>query len=897
MFRADWRRGAEKGPLRSAAVGSAACAAILLVFVLPVPGITRLLWYSLPPGVLSLTSIWPFQRVYLVALPFALFAAAIVLPRAYSGWRMPRWAGYLAIALGTAWTIYQAKAYISRGLGDRWTMEATRAAYRPSNLDMTITSYAFVQTPPAFVNGVIDPQFEYRLLRGGAEEIASPLATALATAPVVDRGTVRLGAPSALTLKPGRRYLLRFSFRVPTLTGHIQISGPLLFRNYSLPSSGSSRAFGMLDGQRRAIPIWTDGDKPERVEVNFFVLPPAGAGGPSPALADYTLLEVDPSVLPIRLKGYLPMRLSVDSPELGCAVETPQRYLPGYEAKVNGKPVTVLSSPDQQVMVPVPIGHSEVELSYVGPRSARAAFWFCAASWAAFLVWRLTGSWTPERPFGAVVDAYGFVRRHRAGSAAALAATILLAFGALLLTRMLAYRAAVGPIEVRFKLPYGRIGQNQPLLATGHPGQGVVVFVSCLDLSHVRIGADVWGQLFQSEPIETDFSDEHELVVSDGALYPRDHPAVRALNPGEAGRLRGELDVELDGRTAIRATCDSYETTLAEIHVGMTRFGSLTIPRFQGEILGMRRLPIPRQVVLPWGRRLHMDVAFPRGREEQNEPLLAVTAGGRTQALYVTYLSDRRARLSTWSPDGAPAQSAEVVSGAARNHSLDFEIGSSSGQPQGLALLVSLDGKPLFGSPPDRPDYDPPLIASGVNFARVPGVQERFTGARMEVGVAAEGPLVPRMAKTTGPVHMIVSLPFDKFGRGEPLVTTGRTGAGDLVYVRYTDSTHIQVALDHWGGIEAVSAPIPVDYAAPHEIWVDMNSLNDPQGQVGPSPVTVMLDGRIVLSSAIVPYPSTRSEVTVAQNLIGGSNEDPSFSGTLYFVERLGSAAIPAPRS
>jgi hypothetical protein len=244
-----------------------------------------------------------------------------------------------------------------------------------------------------------------------------------------------------------------------------------------------------------------------------------------------------------------------------------------------------------------------------------------------------------------------------------------------------------------------------------------------------------------------------------------------------------------------------------------------------------------------------------------------------------------------------PTQSAEVDSGSARSHSLDFTIGASGGRPQGLATLVTVDGKPLLGSAPDHPDYDPPLIASGVNSARVPGVLERFTGPRMEIGVSAGGGLVPRMARTTGPVHMIVSLPSDKLGRGEPLVTTGRTGAGDLVYVRYADSTHIQVALDHWGGVGAVSAPIPVDYAEPHEIWIDMNSLNDPQGQVGPSPVTVMLDGRIVLSSAIAPYPSTRSEVTVAQNLIGGSNEDPAFSGTLYFVERLGSGAIPAPRS
>jgi hypothetical protein len=896
MFRAGWRRGAERAQMRAAAPASLAVAALLLALVIPVPGLTHLLWYRMPAGVLSVTSIWPFQRVYLVAVPFILFGAAMVLPRAFAGVRIPLLAGLLTVALGLGWTAYQAKAFISRGMDDRWTIEATRSAYRPSNLDLTITSYAFVQAPPTFVNGVDDPQFEYRLLRNGTDEIGSPFATALTGSPSVERGTIRLGTPSTITLNPGRRYFLVFSFRFPSLTGHIQISGPELWRIYSLPSSGSSKAFGMLDGERRAVSIWTDGDKPERVAINFFVLPSNGAGGASPALADYTLLEVDQARLPVRLQGYLPMRLSVDSPELGCTVETPQRYIPGYEATVNGKRVTVLVSPDMQVMVPVPRGHSDVEIEYRGPRSARAAFWVCAACWAGFLAWRIAGSRVPAQPFAGAAGAWGFVWRHRAAAAVLLACAIAVAAGARRHERLLAYRGAVGPIEVDFKLPYGKPGVNQPLLATGKPGAGVIIFVNCLDGSHVRLGADVWGQLFLSDPIEADFSAVQELVVSDSALYPVDHPSVRALGPGEIKWLRGELRVELNGHSAIRESCYSYETQPSDILAGTTRFGSLTIPNFLGEILSVERLPIPRQVALPWGRRVHMELTFPSGRAGTREPLLSATAFGATRAVYVTYLPDSRVRLSLWSSDAEASQSAELNLDLTRSHAIDFDFGETAATSRHLEMRVSLDGDAHLGSTADHLSYSPPLVVAGVNDPHVPGVEERFSGPRMDLSVVASNPMAGT-ADVSGAVHMVVSLPRDKLGQGEPLVTTGHAGAGDFVYVFYTDASHVQLGLDHWALALVKSDPIPADYGAPHEIWVQMNSLNPSGSSAASPPVAVIFDGTAALSSATAAFPSKPDEVTIARNAIGGSNANPEFSGTVDFVERVPPGSVPKPRS
>jgi hypothetical protein len=458
-------------------------------------------------------------------------------------------------------------------------------------------------------------------------------------------------------------------------------------------------------------------------------------------------------------------------------------------------------------------------------------------------------------------------------------------------------RPAVGPIEVDFTIPFGGASlQGQPLLETGKPSAGAVIFLSGIDNSHLRLYADVWGRLFQSEPIETDFTRRQQLVVSDSALFPKDNPEVLALSQAEVSHLRSELHIELNGRTAIREHWDAYETTPAETLVGRANFGSYSAPVFKGTILGVRRLPIPRLMPLAQGRHVLMRVTFPVGRVGVAEPLLSGTAAGETHAFYVTYLSDVRLRFTSWSSDGTPPEISEVTIDPASSHSFEFFAGRPGSGIHSFDMRCTFDGNPLFGGASDlRPFRFPPMITSGINAANVPGVLERFTGPAMEVETPGSTPALAVPARS-GPIHMIVSLPPDRMGRSEPLLTTGRTGAGDLIYVSYVDADHIRIALDHWGGSGAKSGLIPIDYKAPHEIWISTPALSG-GAKNSTVPVTVMIDGTVALSSPLATYPSTPAEVTVAENNIGGSSEDASFSGTVQFVERTGDEPVPKPGS
>ena len=876
---------------RSVKIASAAAlayAALLLVLVLPVPFLNPFLWRHVPYIVIALTNTWPMQRLYLVAVPFTLFAAAVVVPETLRGARLPRWLVPAAVALGTAWCLYEAHFYVARGMLNRWTPEVTRAAYRPSNVDLTETSYSYFGVPPSFVYGVADPGFEFRLLRGGTDEIDSPTASTLRSGAVVDQGVLRVSTPSFFTLQPGKHYLLTFSFRTAPADGFIQLIGPLIQRGYTLPTSGRGRSFGMREGNRRSFSVWTDGDSPERVGMRMGLTGKPAPAVPNDIFADYTLREVLPEQLSIRVLSLIPLRFTVDAPEAGCTVETPRCFLAGYAATANGARVVPVISPDRLVMVPVPKGHSVVELRYEGSRALHFSFWLSAASWLAFILWRLVGSPLPTR----LLAAPRWVRLHRTASTAAL--VLVLLASAVTWRRHLqhAHLAQVGPMQVDFTLPYGKLGVRQPLLTTGHPTAAVVVNVLCIDTTHVKIGADVWGQYVESDPIELDFSGIQSLVVSDSALFPLGHPLVAALPQPEQAALRGELRIELNGRTVVRHSCYAYETTQSEIEVGKARFGSMAEGKFSGTIIGSRRLPIPRSFPLPRGQRVHLQLKFPTDLEGRSEPLVSESSGGRSCGCFVTYLPGSKLRFTSWTSGGAAPASVEVAYDPSIVHQMEFTAGDAGGSGNSLMAGCEFDGAVIFGSAHLRAPDIPPVVVAGVNLAAVPGVLDRFNGTRMDV-TAVTSVSQPAPLGRAGTLHMIVTFPEHKDGRSEPLLTTGRNGAGDIVYVTYLDKDHVRIGFDHWGGGGAISPPVEIDYSVPHEIWITLSTLDSAAAPAKGAKVEVLLDARSVISSDTLPFPTTGAQVSFLKNPIGGSTSDPQFSGYLHFAEQVGQASSP----
>jgi hypothetical protein len=937
------------GARQRVAWGFAAATILIVPVAVPVPWLTNAIWHHLPGWFVTIQNVWPMQRLFLVWSSLIVFTAAIVIASRGTGSRRGPYAALLAFfACGIAWSGREAYR-MERGIYPmRSTPQDTRVAEGLDNLQLSRYAYAsFSYTPSYYSHAYMDPWLENRLLDVRTMEAfvsnANYAAPAAGDPGIADSGSqlVQSGAWTGasvtsseyyrlkpdLLLEPGRRYALRLDFAQPGIQGFLQLKTRSMFREYMLPDSGTgimrqgpSLAFGSGPVSSHVFPLAVNEPGPVEPTGMFIAARYAGENLP---FARFWLYAYERDRLPIYVESWIPYRARVTAPRTAY-LETPRMWLKGWRATVNGRWTATIRSPENLVMIPVGAGVSHVTLTYSPPFVLKATFWVGALGWAglgAGALWqlalwsggsRLRFGWlrTPGW-LGLLLDAalapLVLARRRKLATLAVAAAAAALAIALHMRASHAASLEAVGPIRVQFTRPAGFLGFTQPILTTGQPGAGTVVSVSFVDKDHARIGADVWGTLFQSAPMEMPYGVPQSLIVSDSALFPLSNPKVRALQPSEAERLRAEIRVELNGRVAIDAPAYAFETTPAEVLAGEAPFGSTADRKFAGEILKVERIPTPRTLVLPAGFLAHMRLVFPRDASGRSEPLLSVSSGRNRRACYATYLAAGRIRLTCWGPGGVPAKSAELTYDPKAAHDLDFIPGEAPEVPASFDVACEFDGVHVFGH--ERiPSPQPPVVVSGLNPFEAPGVDVRFTGPQMDVDLRSRTAKAGDEPETSGPFHLVVRFPPRKPGRQEPLLSTGHTGAGDFVYVVYADDGHVRIGFDHWAVGGGLSAPIAVDYGAPHELWISMGSLfpgaDDDRAWRGLDPnlrrslagqVDVRLDGKAVLSLQDATYPSAAGEVTVARNAIGGSTSDPEFSGTVIYAERTGPLPLPAP--
>ncbi|MDD2762725.1 MAG: hypothetical protein PHE83_01990 [Opitutaceae bacterium] len=575
-------------------------AAFFLALTLPVPGVQTWLWEKLPTITVTLTNQWPMQRLYLLVTLLAVFAFALgwrPLAKPWTGFR--RDAAVCLLAAGVLWTGWEALPFVARGFATRLDAASSRRVHQPENIDLTVISFAMLGSPPWFMNGVIDPVMEFRL----RAPFDAHVVAANADAPFAEtaaRGTFRVVETAAdhlvlaprLTLRPGRRYRLTFDFKTPPRSLILQLRGRTFFRQYSLPAAGGPEGFGLRPHNRHSLSLWTTSQEPEEIEL--WLVAPGIEAQSWMRFADFKLEATTLDQLPVAVETFVPLRVQVHAATAGY-LEVPRMFLPGYAATVDRQPCPVQTSPDGLVLLPVPADTSQVELRYAGSPLLRAAFWLAFAGWAGMAA----GLIMPRRMRAGVVSAIGALRRRMArinwrllATAGAVSVALAAAWWGVHAWRR--WREGAGPVVLQVIFPRNAPQGTQPLLVTGRPHAGTFVYVHYEDSRHVRLGVDVWGLLGKiSEPIEADYFAVHTIEISEGALFPSDHPAVKSLPGPEREALRKRLRVVLDGRVVLNENVRPYDTRLADITVGENRIGGSNAgTRFTGRILAVRREPL-----------------------------------------------------------------------------------------------------------------------------------------------------------------------------------------------------------------------------------------------------------------------------------------------------------------
>jgi hypothetical protein len=145
---------------------------------------------------------------------------------------------------------------------------------------------------------------------------------------------------------------------------------------------------------------------------------------------------------------------------------------------------------------------------------------------------------------------------------------------------------------------------------------------------------------------------------------------------------------------------------------------------------------------------------------------------------------------------------------------------------------------------------------------------EEFSGEILSA--VAEMPTAPPKISVTIKVQFPGNPPVGN-PKAEPLVVTGAPGAGELVSVRYETGNRVRFLIDHWG------AP---------PVWSDSININPGRAYLldvieRDSGTSLSVDGVEVAGCGSKPFPTTRNQIALGENWIGGGTTGPKFSGKI----------------
>lgn len=463
-----------------------------------------------------------------------------------------------------------------------------------------------------------------------------------------------------------------------------------------------------------------------------------------------------------------------------------------------------------------------------------------------------------------------------------------------------------GPLVFQIRFEQVTPGRREPLLVSGQGND--VLFVEFVGPGELRIGFCHRGAHPVFGPVVKVAMDRsHELVADLGNLYPpKDHPLVTGLPDDVTDILRHRLVVALDGQTVLESGSAYYPTSPGAIELGRNPGGFMTDVSFSGRIDAVSRQAIPTLATLrgpALSGPIRLELRIPDFSGYHTEPLLSSGPWGGGDLIYLTYVAPGKIRFGHDSWGGGAIESRVLTYDPAQAQILEIEtpalgrdFAGSSNEPLRLVLngqLVFADARPFNAS-------RQAAVFLGFNGCNSSTSSLSFSGTIVSVTPAAGARVVAKSGSAVwGALRVQLRFPAQQYGRREPLLVTGRNGAGDVIYVQYVDDSHIRVGYDHWNKGGPVSDLIAVDFRTIQNFEISLGSLYPPLADAGwgdlaeadrrsrLGTVSVHLNGQPVLSVPETAYPATGEEIQVGLNAIGATTSDRLFSGEILRMERV----------
>jgi hypothetical protein len=451
-----------------------------------------------------------------------------------------------------------------------------------------------------------------------------------------------------------------------------------------------------------------------------------------------------------------------------------------------------------------------------------------------------------------------------------------------------------GPLELDVVLPDAPRGSQQPLFSTGDGRDAV--FLQRTGEAEYRLGFAHRGFPGQyGEPFVARPGEQRRFVLELGGLYPPpEHPFFSGWRAAEVAWLRRRVLISCEGRELLRSESAFHVSSRLDWQFGRASGVEWLEPRFAGKIVGWRVLPFDRAALAAnlGSGPVRLRVRFPRFVNMVGEPLVSTGRSGAGDLVYVFYVAPGRARFAHDSWSSGLLESEIVAFDPAEEHTIDIDFGglhpvAAPGVRTPGEFRLRFNGREILRAP----RHFHPALASEVSFGYnaigASTADLRFRGERLSAERLARWPEAPR---DVGPLALTLRWPAVlPVGRAEPLLVTGRTGAADVIWVRYVGANEVVVGYDRWGHGGPESGPVRVEPGANSVVQVSLDNLlvapGAPVSATGR--VQVRLDGPRVLDARAQPYATRSEQITAGRNEVGASSCGARFSGEILKVERV----------
>lgn len=134
-------------------------------------------------------------------------------------------------------------------------------------------------------------------------------------------------------------------------------------------------------------------------------------------------------------------------------------------------------------------------------------------------------------------------------------------------------------------------------------------------------------------------------------------------------------------------------------------------------------------------------------------------------------------------------------------------------------------------------------------------------------------------------------------GKSEPLITAGRTGAGDFLFVRYEEGNAISFGYETWGDAGQFSRSVPLPPDGRLRLQIEMPGLSQIQGGFAPrnERFRIVANGTELFSAPVGYNVRRPADIYFAENPIGGTACDEELHGRLLLADGREVRGFPSP--